>query len=306
MNKQAFTLAFITVLIWGSTFAAIRASLHGGYTAGHLVLFRYFIASSLFAVYALWPGVKFKLPLKKDILPLLSLGFVGISIYHIGVTFGEITVSSGTAGMLIGAAPIFTAIIAVIALKEKLGTFGWIGLGIGFIGILLITIGSSGSGFTLSPGAILLVMATVATSIFFVFQKPFFRRYKPIELTAYVTWAGTIPFFIFSPGLFETLQQATLEANLAAIYVGIFPAGVAYVTWSTALSLGNASSVTSMMYLEPAVAVFFGWVWLNELPTTLSLIGGAVALLGVITINVLGRRHLMKKYRTAAYNRNTS
>ncbi|WP_085507437.1 DMT family transporter [Thalassobacillus devorans] len=306
MNKQAFTLAFITVLIWGSTFAAIRASLHGGYTAGHLVLFRYLIASALFAIYALWPGVKFKLPVKKDVLPLLALGFVGISIYHTGVTFGEITVSSGTAGMLIGAAPIFTAIIAVIALKEKLGTFGWIGLGIGFVGILLITVGSSGSSFTLSSGAMLLVMATIATSIFFVFQKPFFRRYKPIELTAYVTWSGTIPFFIFSPGLFDTVQQASMEANLAAIYVGIFPAGVAYVTWSTALSLGNASSVTSMMYLEPAVAVFFGWVWLNELPSVLSLIGGAVALLGVITINVLGRRHLMKKYRTPAYNRNTS
>ncbi|MGG3799130.1 DMT family transporter [Metabacillus fastidiosus] len=290
MNKKVFLLAFITIIIWGSTFAAIRASLQGGYSAGHLVLIRFLIASSIFLIYALWPGVQFQLPKKEDVIKILALGWVGISIYHIGVTFGELTVEAGTAGMIIGSAPVFTSLIAVIVLKEKLGLFGWAGLFVGFIGIILITIGTTGQSFHISEGALFMLLAAVATSVFFVFQKPLFSRYKPIELTAYFTWAGTLPFFIFFPGLFEDIQHATIEAHLSAIYVGIFPAAIAYVMWATALSLGKASSVTSMMYVEPVIAIFVAWLWLREWPSTLSLIGGIIAISGVIIVNWLGSR----------------
>lgn len=172
MNAKALSMALITIIIWGSTFAAIRYSLHGGYSAGHLVLVRYLIASFAFILYAIMPGVRFRLPKKQDILRLLLLGWVGISMYHIGVTFGEQTISAGTAGMLIGAAPIFTALFAVIVLKEHLGIPGWTGLAIGLTGIVLITLGSS-SSLTVSGGALLVLMAAVATSVFFVFQKAF-------------------------------------------------------------------------------------------------------------------------------------
>lgn len=287
--SKAYIMAFITVMIWGSTFAAIRVSLHGGYEPGHLVLIRYFIASVIFILYALWPGVRFRLPKKEDLIKITLLGWIGISVYHIGVTFGEQTVSAGTAGMLIGSAPVFTAIIAVFVLKERLDLRGWVGLFIGFIGIVIITIGTSDSSFTISKGAILVIMSAVATSIFFVFQKPLFKRYSPIELTAYFTWAGTLPFFFFSPGAIETIQYATAEANLTALYVGIFPAAIAYVTWAIALSLGNASSISSILYIEPVIAIVVSWFWLRELPSSLSLIGGIIAISGVLVVNGVGK-----------------
>ncbi|WP_408009805.1 DMT family transporter [Pseudalkalibacillus sp. A8] len=297
MNTKAFLMALTTVIIWGSTFAAIRASLHGGYTAGHLVLTRYFIASMIFILLSLLPGIRIRVPYKKDLMKILLLGFVGISIYNIGVTFGELTVSAGTAGMLIGSTPVFTALIAVLFLKERPGVSGWIGLGIGFVGILLITLGTSGSSFSISRGAFLVLMAAIATSLFFVFQKSLHYRYSPLELTAYFTWAGTIPFFIFTPGVLQDIQHATLEANLAALYTGVFPAAVAYITWATALSLGRASTVTSMLYIEPVIAIFTAWVWLQEWPSTLSLIGGIIAIAGVLVVNGLGRkpRNISKK-----------
>ncbi|KOF10507.1 membrane protein [Planococcus glaciei] len=290
MNTKAFSLALFSVLIWGSSFAAIRVSLQGGYDAGQMVLVRFVIASLLFLAYALWPGTKFRLPRKQDILSILVLGWIGISIYHICVTFGMETISAGTAGMLVGSGPIFTALIAAVVLKERLTGIGWIGLGVGFIGIVLIAFGAAGASLTLNKGALLVLIAAFATSIFFVYQKNLLGRYSAIELTAYFTWAGTLPFFIFSPGIFAALQNATLEAHLSTLYVGIFPAAIAYVTWSTALSLSSASSVSSMIYLEPAVAILVAWMWLHELPTGLSLIGGVIAISGVLIVNVLSRR----------------
>ncbi|WP_298825750.1 DMT family transporter [uncultured Planococcus sp.] len=291
MNAKAFSLALFSVLIWGSSFAAIRVGLQGGYDAGQNVLVRFLIASALFLIYALWPGTKFRMPRKGDIPRILILGWIGISVYHIFVTFGMETISAGTAGMLVGSGPIFTALIAAFFLKERMTGLGWMGLGIGFIGILFIAFGSAGASLTLTNGALLVLVAAFASALFFVFQKPLLTHYSAIELTAYFTWAGTLPFLIFSPGLVSAMQSATLEAHLATLYVGVFPAAIAYVTWATALSLANASSVSSLIYLEPAVAIVVAWMWLHELPTPLSLIGGVIAIAGVMIVNVMGRKH---------------
>ncbi|KKB33977.1 DMT family transporter [Bacillus thermotolerans] len=290
MNKKAFLLAIFTIAIWGSSFAAIRASLQGGYSPGHLVLLRFLIASSVFIIYALWPGSRFRLPRREDVWKVMVLGLVGISIYQLGVTFGAETVSAGTSSMLVASAPIFTALIAVIVLKERLSVYGWLGMFIGFIGIFVITLGTAGPAFHISKGALFVLIAAIATSCFFVFQKPFLKRYNPIELTAYVTWAGTLPFFIFFPGLFESVQAATLEANLSTLYTGIFPGAIAYVTWAAALSLGNAGSISSTMYVEPVFAIFVAWIWLHEWPSTLSIIGGIIAVSSVIIVNLFGKR----------------
>lgn len=290
MNKRAFILASITIVLWASSFAGVRASLLGGYSPSHLVLIRFLVASSVFFLYGFLKDVHFKFPRKEDIFRILILGWVGISVYHLGLTFGVETVTAGTAAMIVGSAPIFTAIIAVIFLKERLDLFSWIGLGIGFVGIILITLGSTGPSFSISEGVFFIIIGTIGTSIFFVFQKPLFKHYHPIELTAYFTWAGTLPFLFFMPGLLTTLQQATFKAHIAAVFVGIFPAAIAYATWAIALSLGRASSVTSMMYVEPAIAIAIAWVWLKEWPSTLSLIGGAIAISSVFIVNIVGRK----------------
>ncbi|MDV6377820.1 DMT family transporter [Sporosarcina sp. GW1-11] len=296
MNRKALYLGLFTVVAWGSSFAAIRVSLLGGYSPGHLVLTRFMVASLVFVLYALWPRTKIRLPAWRDVWKILLLGWTGISIYHFGLTYGEQTVSAGTAGLFIATVPIFTSIIAVIFLKERMSPLGWIGMAIGLAGVALITIGSAEGAVEVSVGAWFILVAVIATSFFFVFQKPLFTRYTPIELTAYFTWAGTLPFLYFTPGLISEIQGATLEATVATVYMGVIPATIAYVTWSTALSIADAGAVSSLLYVEPVVAILVAWVWLQELPSGLSTIGGLVAILSVIAVNweAMRRRPVLK------------
>lgn len=289
MNKKTFTVAFITVIAWSSGFAGIRASLLGGFEPKNLVLYRFLIASAVFLIYAFLTHSRFTLPPKRDLIQIFALGITGITLYHLGVTFGQQTVGAGTASMIVGSAPIFTTIIAVFFLKERMEWFAWLGLFVGFIGITLITIGATGA-FVISKGIFYVILATIATSIFFVFQKPLFIKYHPIELTAYFTWAGTIPMLIFLPSLIENFSTVTTEANWAAIYVGVVPAAICYATWAIALSMGDVSKVTGMIYLEPVFAIIIAWFWLNELPTLLSIIGGVIAISSVAIVNLMGRK----------------
>lgn len=295
VNKRALLFASVAVIIWASAFTGVRASLLGGYTPGHLALVRCLLASAVFILYYFIPGVRFKLPKKEDIIRILFLGWLGISAYHICLTFGIQTITAGTASMILGATPVFTAIIAVIFLKEKMELFGWIGLSIGFIGIVVITIGSSGPDVSISGGSLLVLVATIATAVFFVFQRPLFANYHPIDLTAYFTWAGTLPMFIFFPGLTESIKASTTEAHIAALFVGVFPAAIAYAIWAMALSLGSASTVTTMLYVEPAIAIVIALLWLREWPNTLSLIGGAIAITSVFIVNIIGRKRQRQK-----------
>lgn len=296
MNSKALLLGLLTVLIWGSTFAANSFSLQGGFSAGHLLLFRFAVASIIFIAIALIPSMKFRLPEKQDIWKIALLGIIGINGYHICATFGQLTISAGTSGMLIGSGPIFTTIFAILILKERLSKVGWIGLAFGFAGISLIAFGSGNTTFGIAPGVFLTILAAIATSIFFVYQKPLFKKYTAIELTAYFTWVGTIPFLFFAPGLLEAIQTVPVGITLTAIYIGIFPTAIAYLTWAYALSQSNASSISTVLYLEPVIAIIVAWIWLSELPKSISIIGGVIAISSVILVNFYGKnQHAISK-----------
>ncbi|WP_315941260.1 DMT family transporter [Deinococcus sp. Marseille-Q6407] len=91
------------------------------------------------------------------------------------------------------------------------------------------------------------------------------------------------------PGLLQVWGQAPLSAHLTAIYIGLFPAALAYLTWSYAISRVGAAACTNLMYVTPVLATLIAYLWLGEVPTRLTLLGGAVALAGVALVGTLGR-----------------
>jgi drug/metabolite transporter (DMT)-like permease len=278
--RVVFALA-VTVVIWASAFAGIRAGLEG-YSPGHLALLRFLVASGLLAIYAV--VTRMSLPAWRDLPAVLVGGFLGFTVYHVGLSFGEVTVESGPASVLIASVPVFTAILAVIFLRERLGTLGWIGTGLSFFGVVLISTGEAGT-FALEPGALPILLAAISEAMFFVFQKPYLDKYGSLRFTTYAIWGGTLFMLVFAPGLAAAVVEAPIAATVSVVYLGIFPTVIAYLALAYAFARMPASNAVSFLYLVPALAFLIAWLWLGEVPTLLSIVGGVVVLAGVIIVN---------------------
>lgn len=153
-----------------------------------------------------------------------------------------------------------------------------------FRGVALISIGE-GQGFSVDPGVLPILLAAFSESVFFVVQCPYLDRYGSLHFTTYCIWAGTLFMLVWAPGLWEEVTEASFEATASIVYLGIFPTIIAYVALAYVFSRLPASRAASFLYGISVLAFVIAWVWLGETPTWLSVVGGTIALFGVVLVN---------------------
>jgi drug/metabolite transporter (DMT)-like permease len=283
------TVVALTLLVvfWASAFPAIKIALDGMGPA-HLTLARHLVASvALLGFLALFRARPW--PQRRDVAGFVGLGAIGITTYHLALNFGEVHVSAGASSLIIATAPALTALVAWWLTGDRLPALGWWGTGVAFGGVALIVVGDGAVG-EVHPAAALVLLSALATAFLAVLQRRFLGRYRPLEVTAYLTWGGTLPLLVFLPGLGEALVGAGTPALLATLHLGVVPSAIAYTLFAVALARASAPIVTSFLYLVPVVALLLSWWWLGEVPSVLTLVGGAIAVVGVTLVQRAKRR----------------
>jgi len=181
--------------------------------------------------------------------------------------------------------PVVTAPLRAWTIKTA--PLGWLGIAVSFAGVGLIGL-AEGEGLSLNPGAALVVASAFFQSVFYVGQKPYLRRYSPLQITCFAVWSGTLCLVWFLPDVPAAVAGAAPAYTLAVAYLGVIPISLAFAAWSFALSRARAAHVTSAMYAMPALALTIAFFWLGEVPVPFTLVGGVVALAGVVLLNLWG------------------
>ncbi|WP_158880654.1 DMT family transporter [Rhodanobacter sp. L36] len=285
LDSRALVLIAIALLTWSSAYAAIAYAL-ASFTPGEVALARLAIGSLCFGVLMLVRRTP--LPQRRDWPQLALLGVLGLTVYHLALNHAETRIASGTAAILISLVPAATAAVSAIWLRERLSTRTLAGLGIALIGVVMVVL-ASGKQVKFEPMAALVLISVVVSAIYFVGQKPLFVRNNMIGVTSFTFFAGTLGALPFGLHLPQALVAAPWSHIAALVWLGLAPTFVGYLAWNAALRRASASQVSSFIYFSPPIAVLIGWLWLDEKPGWLTLVGGAITVSGVVLANARRR-----------------
>ncbi|WEK49749.1 MAG: DMT family transporter [Candidatus Kaistia colombiensis] len=275
-----------TIIGWASAFAAIRVGLTA-LTPVELAAARYLSAAVPAGLYLLI--ARPPLPSRKDFVRLLVIGVLFISAYAVLLNTGEQTIPAGPASFIIQINPIIVALIAMPLLGERFGLGGWLGTLVSFLGVGLIAYGS-GDGFGLNVGALLILGAALCTSISTILQKPLLGRMPALAVTAWVLLLGSLPLTPAIPDTLSALRLAPPAVIGSIAYLVVLPTVIGYLTWAIALKRFPASRASNYLYCIAPTATLIGYLWLGEVPSLLGLLGGAMAIGGVLIVNLTRRR----------------
>lgn len=275
---------FALYVIWGSTYLGIRFALES-YPPFLLAGVRFLCAGALLFGFLRLRGVALPSPRQwrnAAITGVLLLGF-GNGL----VCFAEEHVSSGIAAVAVASVPLFTALFS--------GLYGaWpskrenVGLAIGFVGVIVLNLGSNLSGSRL--GALALLVASCAWAFGSVWSKHQDMPSGPMNTAAQMLCASVALLTIGFGGGEHLPAHPTVRATLAVAYLVVFGSIIAFSAYLYVLKHARPVLATSYAYVNPSVAVLFGVMLAGEHVGPFDLAGMVIILLGVGVITLARQR----------------
>ena len=281
-NREAFKatdwgLFFALGGIWGASFLFIAIGLDA-FHPGLVTLLR--VGFGALTIALVPKARQSKIP-RKDFKKVGTLGLIWVAVPMTLFPIAQQWIDSAVAGMLNGATPIFTAVIAAILLKHLPRGVQISGLIIGFIGMLAIALPSAGTGSTATIGVALVLLATICYAFSLNIVAPLQQAHGALPVIARALWIATIlvaPYGIY--GL--TQSEFAWPSLLATLAVGIFGTGLAFVMMGTLTGRVGATRSSFITYLIPVVALALGVIFRDEIVAPIAVVGVVMVIVGAI------------------------
>ena len=263
-------------LMWGSAYLFIEVAIEDFsptvVTAARLVIGA--------AVLALFPSARAGIA-RDDWGRVVLLGIIWVAIPFTLFPIAQQWISSALTGMLNGANPLFAALIAAILLRQLPGRLQLIGLLVGFVGVVAISIPAllDSDDSSTALGIVLVLVALFCYALALNMSVPLTQRYggPPVMLRMLVVGAiATLPLGIAG------IPSSTFSANALAsvVILGAFASALAFVVMAKLAGRVGATRASVSVYFIPVVAVLLGVAVLDESVAALSLVGLLLVLIG--------------------------
>jgi drug/metabolite transporter (DMT)-like permease len=279
-HRGAFTAADWALLatvgtIWGSSFLLMAIGLEW-FRPGLVTVLRILFGGAL-----LWslPGSRRVRIAPEDRPALLVLAVTWVAIPFTLFPLAQGSVNSAIAGMLNGAAPIFTAVVATILFRKAPASRQLLGIPIGFLGVAAIAASTADQGSSELIGVILVLIATVCYGVAFNVAAPLQQKYGSLPVMARIMGIGAV---LTAPiGLWAVPGSGFSWASLVAVAaVGLLSTGVAFVLMGRLVGHVGATRASIVGYLIPIVALILGVLFRGDHVEPIAIAGVALVVIG--------------------------
>jgi drug/metabolite transporter (DMT)-like permease len=288
IDRYFFLVIGLPIVFWACAFPLIIVSLRQ-LSPVNLAILRLFIASLIFLCLVLFQRKRFSPIHKKDFFPLFLLGFIGVSVYHLSLNYGEQFISAGAASLIIATIPIFVVVLAKIFLSERIDLKMIVGIIIALVGVAIISLwGNPDARIEIDyiSGALAVVLSAFVGAVYTIAGKKMMNRYNPLSLTAYAFLIGNLGLIPFiSPSFFEEVMQLSIITWASVLFLAIFPTVIAYTLWYSALEVKQASELSVFLYATPVLSTLLGAIFLQEKITIFFVLGGILVIAGLYEVN---------------------
>lgn len=284
MENKATTghlAAILTIMIWGTTFISTKILLVD-FQPVEILFFRF--AIGFLALIAACPR-RLKKTTKKQELTFAAAGLCGISLYYLLENIALTYTTASNVGIIISVAPLFTAILSHLFMKEeKLHAGFFAGFAAAIVGIFLISF--NGFRLELNPvGDILALLATLIWAFYSILTKKISSfGYNTIVTTRRTFLYGIVlmvPALFFFRFKLELGRFANPVYLFNIVFLGLGASALCFVTWNVAVKLLGAVKTSTYIYLTPAITVVASVSVLHEKITVLEGIGIAFTMAGL-------------------------
>ena len=224
-----------------------------------------------------------------DIRTLLQLGYPGLYMYGLSyalIYFGEQYIDSSLASVLFGSFPFFVALLSWLRYrKERLTPLAWIGMLIGFSGVVLISLDSLQVSGNLFLGTLLTVLGAFCAAFGIVIHKQLYSE-KNIVVSACVQMiVGGLPLLLTAVAFENGSDLSWSLPTLGSIvYLAVFGTVVAFLGYYWLLSRTGAVTVSLIAFVTPLVAIVIGTLIGDEHMTALTIAGTVLILSGIVLV----------------------
>ncbi|PNS08398.1 drug/metabolite exporter YedA [Solilutibacter silvestris] len=280
-SRTAVVLALAAVyVIWGSTYLAIKLALEGGFTPFWLGAIRFLIAGSIMFVFLRWRGEA--TPTRKQWANSAVMGLLLLLFGNGFVNYAEQSVSSGLAAVAVASAPIWIALFAWMK-GDRATRLEWIGVMIGFIGVIWLNAGSS---LRASPaGLIALLIAPLAWSFGSIWSRGRDLPSPFMTSAAQMLCAG-VAMSVVALVRGERMPMPTHHAIAAAAYLVVMGSLIGFSAYVWLLHHVRPALAGSYAYVNPVIAVVLGALLVHERFSAGDLIPMAIIVLAVLAMTL--------------------
>ena len=288
-------LAWYFVIVWGSGYLATKVGLQ--YAPPFTFLTLRFAFGLLLVIPLAWV-VKARWP--ESLSQWLHIAVAGLLMHAInlgGSHYAQyLGMSAGVAALVLALQPLVTAMAAAPLMGERLSSLQWLGVALGLAGVALVVWHKIDLG-AMSIGSLVgIFIALTAMTVGTLYQRIFCPAVD-LRAASVVQFAATVlvltPLAIGVEG-FEFRGSWPLLAAIG--FLVVFASIFAVNALHTLMRRGEATRVTSLLYLTPIIAVALEWLMFGIYPTGLTALGIAVTCAGValVALKLRGKSRLQE------------